>query len=91
MQREDTEGREHTEARQLHLMAVYRKLKLLLMGGYRQVEVPLIPHIKGRDFYPNVAKVRKGIEIAYICRIWYVDSMFKPFNTNDGVDATSLS
>jgi hypothetical protein len=25
----------------------------LIMGGYRQVEVPLIPHIKGRDFYPN--------------------------------------
>ena len=25
-----------------------------------------IPYIKGRDFYPNLAQVRKGIEIAHI-------------------------
>ena len=33
---------------------------------YRQVEVPIIPQIKGRDFYPNLAQVSKGIKIAYI-------------------------
>ena len=79
---------------------------IVIIGGYRQVEVPIIPHIKGRDFYPNLAQVSKGIAIAYIrlsigvtpggesvlcCGIWCVGSLLKPFTTNDGVYAPSLS
>jgi hypothetical protein len=48
------------------LFSVPPKKVVSITDGYRQVEVPIIPHIKGRDFYPNLAQVSKGIKIAYI-------------------------